>query len=175
MNQTNDSPPGQPAQNPDTQQPNISPQKKSRGGWLLFIIILAAMGVILLWEQSRKVKINWTEDYDAALKLAQQQNKPLLIAFHSHLAELSILIRQTTYQRPRFTRVAKDFVTVSLSLDKHPKLFKQHDISTYPTHIIKQPDGARIAIVIGYRTDVQFEGILKNALQEFNSTAQQPQ
>ena len=154
----------------DKSESNLSksPKKQSRGGWLFIIVALVI--IVLIITRAHGNKIDWIYDYQKGLNMAKQQNKPLIVAFHSNIAQFSIQIKQNTYRDAGFVKAINDFVPVFLEIKQQPELFKKFDISTYPTHIIQRPDGSQIDIVIGYRTPEEFLGIFNNALENFHST-----
>ena len=118
-------------------------QKRSGGLWILFLAFFVFIAVVFLTQ--RKETIDWVEDYQAAVKLAKQHNKPLLLAFYKQFTPMSTSMLQNTYNNPKVKKyVEANFIPVLIDVDKHPDIARRYNVDYYPTHYIKPPDSDRL-------------------------------
>jgi thiol-disulfide isomerase/thioredoxin len=126
-------------------------------------VVAVAATVLVLASQSFAGQVavkgaelgKWTMDYDAALKLADEKNLPLLLNFTgSDWCHWCKLMDETVYAKPAWGQfAAKNIVTVTVDFPKDkqlvPKEFAERNeklkekfaIEGYPTYIILDKDG----------------------------------
>jgi len=161
---------------PAQQMPeNVLPaaeKKKSRGLWILFFVFFVFAAIIFLTQ--RGDTIDWVEDYEAGIKLAKQQNKPVLLAFYKQENSYYFEVMQNTYNNPDVIEyVEANFIPILIYADKQPEIAKRYNINDYPTHYIKQPDSNKLGgPYVGYDTARTFKKKLKTMLGEMNLPAQ---
>jgi len=146
--------------------PHSSGKKQSRALWIILLAFFAFVVIVFLTE--RRDMIDWVEDYEAGIKLAKQQNKPVLLAFYKLHTRFSTDTWQNTYNNPKVIEyVEANFVPILIDVDKQPEIAKRYHISYYPTHYIKQPDSDELfGPQVGYDPPALFIKKLKNLLKK---------
>ena len=165
------------AQKPENQNvsdqhtpPLAQPLHTGRQSRPLLIMFLAFfILVVLVFIFQRTDTIDW-EDYDTGIKLAEKQNKPVLLAFYKEFAPMSTDTRRNTYTHPDvIDYVHRNFIPILINVDEQPKIAEQYNIGYYPTHYIKPPDSNEIfGPLIGYDPPAVFIKKLKDLLDKMN-------
>ncbi len=130
-------------------RPNIlatTPPTQKRSNRPLFVIlgIFVAL-VITVFLTQKKVSINWVTNYDAAVEIARQQNKPMLLAFYRPNEPMVTDTFNNTYNDPAVKQfVEANFVPVLINVDDHSDLARKFKIDYYPTHYVKHPDSDKL-------------------------------
>jgi len=93
--------------------------------------------------------ITWNSDYQAGMKLAAEQNKPVLIAFTTSWCPPCQYMKKDVYTNPAVSKAAEAFVPIMIDPEKETALADQYKITAYPTYIFLQPDGKIIKTEVG--------------------------
>ena len=151
---------------PPAQPPHTGRQSRPLLIMLLAFFILVALVFIF----QRTDTIDWIEDYDTGIKLAEKQNKPVLLAFYKEFAPMYTDTRDNTYNAPVVINyVHQNFVPILIDVLKQPKIAEQYNIGYYPTHYIKPPDSNEIfGPLIGYDPPALFIKKLNDLLDKMN-------
>jgi hypothetical protein len=156
------------------QMPQSAPaaggEKKSRALWAVLLVFLGFVLIVFLTE--REDMISWVEDYDAGIKLAKQQNKPVLLAFYKLNTRFSTDTLENTYTDPKVIKyVEANFIPVLIDVDKQPKIAERYEVSYYPTHYIKRPDSDKLfGPMLGYDPPAVFIEKLKGLFEEMKAS-----
>jgi len=160
---------------PAQQMPeNVLPaaeKKKSRGLWILFLVFFVFVASVFLTQH--RDTIDWIEDYEAGIKLAKQQNKPILLAFYKLHTRFCSDMSQNTYNNPDvIDYVEANFIPILIDVDKQPEIAKRYNVNYYPTHYIKRPDSNElIGPHVGYDVPSVFIQKLKELLKKMPAPA----
>jgi len=120
------------------------PQKRSNRALFVIIGIFVAL-VVFVFSTQKKKSIDWVTDYDAAVQLAKQQNKPLLLAFYRPNEQMVTDTFNNTYSDPEVKQfVEANFVPVLINVDEQSDLARRFNINYYPTHYVKHPDSDKL-------------------------------
>ena len=143
---------------------------------------------IALQEQKSFHGVEWGMSYQAALKQARAQNKPVLIDFTGVYCANCRTMEQGVFPLPEVVSLLKQFVTVQLYTDTVPigtisndqrleLASKNQDLlldlaheATNPFYVVVEPDG-RVLRRIGYSPAPVFADFLKRALDEHQGKA----
>jgi len=161
---------------PIQQEPKkITPPAKKkhyRALWTLFLVFFVFVAIIFLTKH--KDTIDWVEDYEAGIKLAKQQNKPVLLTFYKLHTRFCSDMSQNTYNNPDVIKyVEANFVPILIDVDKQPEIAERYHIDYYPTHYIKPPDSDElIGPHVGYDIPPVFIQKLKDLLKQTESRAE---
>jgi thioredoxin-related protein len=126
--------------------------------FLIFIFVFVLVKAETPMIDGAKLGV-WTQDYDAALKLAKEQNKPVMLNFTgSDWCFWCKLMDRQVFSTDTFKNYAKDnLVLVSINFPRNPDLvpvkYKKRNavlqnkfaIRGYPTFIILNSNGNEIA------------------------------
>ena len=108
-------------------------------------------------------ELNWTSDYQQALKDAKKQDKLVYILITSDSCKWCRKFEATTLQDKAIQkRLTKEFVKVHLSRDRHtiPKQFKTTPV---PRHYFTDTKGNILYDSLGYRGVSCFDAFMDNA------------
>lgn len=127
--------------NMDSSQQSQPPEAKSKNRTLLIIVFVFAAFWIVVSLTQKKEPINWVEDYEAGVELAEKENKPLLLVFYKPNAPMYTEAVNNTYNNPKVKEyVESNFIPILINVVEHPDLAKKFSIDYYPTHYVKSPD-----------------------------------
>lgn len=129
--------------------------------------------VVIAFLTHRRDTIDWIEDYDAGIKLAKEQNKPVLLAFYKLHTRFCSDMSQNTYNNPDVIKyVETNFVPILIDVDKQPEIAERYHINYYPTHYIKPPNSDElIGPHVGYDVPSVFIQKLKDLLRQMEPPA----
>jgi len=152
----------QPPESIGTRKP--APKKKSNFKWILMLVFAAL--IIRPFFKAKAPEVAW-QDYETGIKLAQQQNKPILLAFYKAGTRFCRDMWADTYANKNAIKFIEDnFVPIFVDVDKQPDIAKEYNVSYYPTHFIKTPDNKKIIKTRrGYDTPAQFKPFLLEGLE----------
>lgn len=144
-------------------------KKQYRALWILLLVFFVFVAIVFVTQ--RRDTIDWVEDYEAGIKLAKQQNKPVLLTFYKLHTRFCSDMSQNTYNNPDVIEyVEANFVPILIDVDKQPEIAKRYHIDYYPTHYIKPPDSDElIGPHVGYDTPPKFIQKLKDLLKKLES------
>lgn len=150
--------------------PAAEGEKKSRALWVVLLVFLAFVITVFLTE--REDMISWVEDYDAGIKLAEQQNKPVLLAFYKLNTRFSTDTLENTYTDPKVIKyVEANFIPILIDVDKQPEITEHYRINYYPTHYIKWPDSDKLfGPMLGYDPPAVFIEKLEGLFEEMKAS-----
>ena len=139
--------------------------KSQRGGWLFVLAALVVIAIVLIRAGSQK--IDWIDDYQRGVELAQQQGKPMLLAFEQSGCPSCVKMKQYTYANQGIAKfISKRFIAVSLDTDKNTQLAERYNVSVIPYIVVTWPDSDKFATVVGYVTAGELGGRLSRALEK---------
>ena len=143
---------------------NAPVKKKSGFKWILLVVFIALIARPFI--KSETPELNW-QDYEPGVKLAKEQDKPILIAFYKEGARFCTDMWANTYADKTSIKFIEDnFIPIFVDVDKQPDLVKEYNVGYYPTHFIKTPDNTEIIKSRrGYDTPVQFKPFLLEGLK----------
>jgi len=74
---------------------------------LIYMVLLFATSLMA-------AEVNWAKDYESGLKLAKEQNKPMLFVISRDTCKYCVLLKNTTFKDEKVTTVInKDFIAVT--------------------------------------------------------------
>ena len=118
-------------------------------------------------ESNQSPGIPWNLDYQAGMKLAQQQNKPILLVFTTTWCPPCLQMKEKVYPDPEVIKTAQAFVPILIDPDVQGGLARQYQATFIPTYFILRPDGAQIDQFVGYHEAPEFIEKLLAALKKY--------
>ena len=115
----------------------------------------------------------WTEDYQAALKLAKEKNQPIFIDFTGVTCTNCRKMEKNVFPRPQISELMGKMIKVRLYTDRNrPEdkanermMQEKYQSAELPLYVILTPDGKAIDQT-GYTPDTEkFQNFLKKAIQ----------
>ncbi|HUW18223.1 MAG TPA: DUF255 domain-containing protein [Sedimentisphaerales bacterium] len=144
--------------------------KSYRALWIVILVFAAFVATIFLTHKEETV--NWVQDYQTGLKLAQEQKKPVLLAFYKQFTRFTTDTFENTYNSPKVIEfVETNFIPILINVDEQPKIAEQYKVAYYPTHYIKRPDSNDLfGPLVGYDPPDRFIKELKNLIKKMESS-----
>lgn len=118
---------------------------------------------LLLSAVSLMAKADWSTDYAASLAKAKAENKMVLMDFTgSDWCPACMMISRDVFSKPEFLAYAKDnleLVEVDFPMRKsqpddvkaqNAKLQEEYAIEGFPTIVVLNPEGKKVAQMVGY-------------------------
>lgn len=165
----------------DTERDNISDEKTSAGTGSsgkkksskqpLIIVLGVVAFVIISSILQQEETIDWVRDYQGGIAQAEEENKPLLLAFYKKQMRFCTLMDQNTYNNSDVKKyVEANFIPVLIDVDEEPEIARKYGISYYPTHYVKMPNSTElIGPQMGYDVPQAFIEILEGYLEKANA------
>ena len=143
--------------------PASAHKKSSRALLIIFLVFFAFVITILLTQQ--RVTIEWIEDYQAGIELAEQQNKPIFIAFYKSYIPSNI--KERIYSNRSVKKyIEATFIPILIDAAQQPDIAKLYNVTDYPAHYVKQPDSNDVFGPFGYRPPRGFINQLKGVIKK---------
>ncbi len=146
-----------------------------KGGWIIFLLALGFILYVIF--NSNTKQLNWITDYQQGLKMAREQNKPLMLTFVSDSVQFCQDMRANTYPDKDVIRYVTDtFIPVLINADQEKLILDQYRDEVdnyYPSHVIKYVDKAPSRTVLGYKTPKDFIQKLQEALAAVDAAIQE--
>ena len=122
-------------------------------------LLLLSLFALTACSQAGEPLAGWTTDYEAALKAAKRDNKPLLLDFGATWCGPCKKLEATTFRdKDVAATIESGFVAVKIDVDQNRALTDRHQVTSFPTLVILSPDGREIARRSGY---IEAEAFLK--------------
>jgi tetratricopeptide (TPR) repeat protein len=127
--------------------------KKTVGWGLLILFFMGFIG-------AQESKINWITEYPDAMKLAEEQEKPVLIFFHAPWSQPSSLMISDVWELPNIVASSSKFVCVSINVDTY-HYDTNFGVKTYPTVIFADPSGNEIFRRTGFISEKELFSLMQ--------------
>jgi thioredoxin:protein disulfide reductase len=114
--------------------------------------------------------IDWIDDYDQGLRIAQQENRPILVDFWAPWCRPCIEMDARVFSRPDVVDAIEPFVPVKLNVDipEYSDL-KINTFGSYalPYYVFLHPDGTPTGVDVQYAVSVEeFVDAVRRAAEE---------
>jgi len=88
--------------------------------------------------------IAWSYDYEAALALAKEQSKPVMVDVFATWCKPCQTLDEDVFSRPDVAEASQNFICVKVDGDKNPDLREKLGVSGYPTVLFLAWDGREL-------------------------------
>jgi thioredoxin-related protein len=149
--------------------PASAHKKSSRPLVIIFLVFIAFIIIVFLIQQ--KVTIDWIENYQTGIELAEQQNKPIFIAFYKSYIPSNI--KERIYSNRSVKEyIEATFIPILIDAAQEPDIAKLYNVKDYPAHYVKQPDSNDVFGPFGYRPPRGFINQLKGVIKQMGLPAE---
>jgi len=111
-------------------------------------------------------EVRWHSSLPAAMKVAREVKKPLMVDFFSDRCGWCKVLDQKTYTDPEVWRCAEQFVSVKVDVGNDPGLAAQYRVMKLPMILFMNCKGEVIHTVIGFRPPAPFLVEMQKALEK---------
>jgi tetratricopeptide (TPR) repeat protein len=133
----------------------------------LLMVLTSAVSVLSCGSEKKPLpdKIVFQTDYDAALKMAADENKPMIIDFYTDWCKWCKVLDTVTYVDPLVMGMSADDIFVKVNAEVDTGLARQYGIAGYPTIVVAGPDGKEKDRIWGYLPPTDFYNQVQLYLQ----------
>ncbi len=123
-----------------------SKKEKKSNNSLFIIVAIAVAFIVIVFLANKRTPIDWITNYEEAVKIAKESNKPLLVAFYTEPRnEMTGHNFRRTYNNPKVKEyIETQFVPVLINAKEHPDIARKFNVGYFPSHFVKHPDIEKI-------------------------------
>jgi len=132
---------------------------------IIFVIILMA---VYYFRVTRPVSVpdDWSADLVAAQKLASEENKHVLVAFHTSWCHFCTEMKNDVYPTEEFQKFAdENLILVMLDGDRDTEAVAKYGVQGYPSYVVLAPDGSVKSVFAGYSKSSSFVTTIEKAIK----------
>lgn len=138
---------------------------------LILPLLLILVATTALAEE-KKSKL-WVSSYEQARKIAQQEDRPILLHFY---ASWCIPCQRMEREVLNSTIVAKELgqkvLAVKIDSDKRPDLVRQFGIQSLPTDLFVDPNGRILGNATGFRSERDYITLVSAVEERYSKSLQ---
>lgn len=117
----------------------------------LYIIVFIMLAVSSISCSNKK--INWENDFDKAIEMSKQENKPIMIDVYTDWCGACKEMDSTTFSNKDVIDNTINFITLKFNPEKASngnEFMKKYNILGFPTMLFMDSDGFVIRRIVGY-------------------------
>lgn len=137
---------------------------------LTFVLMVFVL-VVVAGCGGEQGNIEWTEDITAALTLAKQEGKPVMVDFTAAWCPPCHAMEDSTFSDPDVIRKARAFIPVRIDVDEQREAAVQYDGDArkyggvgIPNILFMTGDGTKLKQIIGYHGPETFVSVMDSVL-----------
>jgi tetratricopeptide (TPR) repeat protein len=136
-------------------------------GFKLSAIVLQTVILLSCGPEKKPLpeEIIFQTDFDVALKMASQDQKPMIIDFYTDWCKWCKVLDTVTYVDPLVIGMSLDNIFVKIDAEADTALAREYAVSGYPTIVVAGPDGREMDRIWGYLPPTDFYNQVQLYLQ----------
>lgn len=107
-------------------------------------------------------KIAWQSSYEAALKAARKQGKPIMMDFYTDWCGWCKKLDKDVFPKPVVVAEAANFISVRINAEKRSDLASKYHVTGFPTILWLRADGSVIDRLPGYAEPDELAQMLRS-------------
>jgi len=127
------------------------------------------LAVIVMSAPAFADSIHWLDSYDAALKQAARDNKPVLAFFYTTWCTYCVKMNAETWTDSGVISASRDFVNVRINGEKDRELVYRYRVGAYPAVVFLDPAGRVIWGEYGFRDGPALAGRIREVISVFRA------
>ena len=136
------------------------------------LMLTAALIVLITGCGEREAReIEWGEDVSAALEMAKENGKPVMVDFMATWCPPCHAMEDSTFNDPAVVRKAAAFIPVRIDVDEQREVAVEYDGNArkyggvgIPNILFMKSDGTRLKHIIGYHGPEAFVSVMDSVL-----------
>lgn len=133
--------------------------------------LLALAFITLSMGCGGESRIEWGKDLDAALELAKELRKPVMVDFMATWCPPCHAMEDSTFSVPEVIEKSRAFIPVRIDVDEQREVAVVYDGNArkyggvgIPNILFLDPEGGRLKHVVGYHSPEQFASVIDTVL-----------
>jgi len=111
---------------------------------------------------------SWMTDYEAAMKTAREQQKPVLLHFHATWCGPCRSMEQQVLHTPEIKQLlGEDVIGVKIDSDKNPAIIKRFGIGALPSDLVIDPEGQVLYRGSGFKSKNSYLRVVTTSADKF--------
>jgi thioredoxin-related protein len=131
------------------------------------LVVMGLAAIIIFFTASNVCAISWLNNFDSAIKAAQDSGKPIMADFYTDWCGWCKKLDSETYSDDTVNTLSNSFVCVKINGDIDRELVTKYNVRGYPTIVFFDSNGNLTTTHVGYASAADMakimEGILKNS------------
>ena len=101
-------------------------------------------------KKTKTATPKWLTSYKDAIAQSKKTGKPILMDFNATWCGPCHMLEDEVFKKPSFTAEAKNWVLLSVDIDKHPDLAEHYSAESIPLLVAVSPKGKTASRQPGY-------------------------
>ncbi|HNY10959.1 MAG TPA: DUF255 domain-containing protein, partial [Candidatus Wallbacteria bacterium] len=110
--------------------------------------------------------IKWYEYLTEALKLARENNKPIMVDAYTEWCGWCKKMDKETFSDQSVIELSSSFICLRVNPEEDEMFSNKYTVKDFPSVIFLKPDGTEITRQVGFKTTDDFLKILKSVLEK---------
>ncbi|PWJ44574.1 thioredoxin family protein [Sediminitomix flava] len=123
------------------------------------LLIVTALLCVSLASQA---SVKWVHSFETGLKLAQAQNKLVIVDFYADWCGPCKLMDREVWSDEKVEAVSANFIAIKVDIDRSATVASRYSVKAIPEILILNAWGEKLHNTTGYRTVGQMESLLKS-------------
>jgi len=133
-------------------------------------LLLTAFGCLLTFHalSAEEAKNEWLTDYQDALQIAREQQKPILLHFFATwCGPCRSMDQQVLHTADVKQILGVDVIGVKIDSDKNPAIIKKFGIGSLPSDLVIDPDGKILYRSSGFKSKNNYISAISSSAKKF--------